>query len=206
MKSFTTLVTMLCAASLLIVAQRAIAVDNPDLSGHWKLNKELSDNPKEKMSGAERGSRGDFGMGGGGMHGGARGGSGMHGGMQGGHGGAGRPGSDPFGIANDEITITQSATSVVITGGEHERVLRTDGKVDLVDTPRGGQIAISSRWDGDSFVVTMKDEMRKSTETWRIDPESHRLIVTTEIDRGEGSTKMTIRRVWDRLEETKPAP
>lgn len=62
-----------------------LAADPPDLSGDWRLNSELSDDPAQKMKEARDAMRGGGGMEGGGMgRGRGRGGSGGRG------GGAGR--------------------------------------------------------------------------------------------------------------------
>lgn len=212
------------------------SVGAADLSGHWTLNKDLSDNPRDKMreARANRGGEGR-GMGGGGMRGGM--GGDMRGGMGGGMGGEGMRGgmgrgmdgdgdegmrgggnwggdrdsqqsssmrprrSDPLGMFVSDIRVSQNATSIDFRAGHNDRVLKPDGSVETFDTPRGGQMAMSSRWEDGKLVVTMKDEMRKTTEHWSIDPKTHRLIVTTDIDRGEGTPTVTIKRVWDKVND-----
>jgi len=83
-----------------LLASASLAAEQPDFSGTWKLNQELSENPREKVM--EGMSKGGGGRGGGGMAGGRQGGGGMSGGGKGGGmrgGGGGR--SDEGGRGSD---------------------------------------------------------------------------------------------------------
>ena len=68
-----------------LLASASLAAEQPDFSGTWKLNQELSENPRDKMM--EGMSKGRGGMGGGGMAGGMGGGGKGDSGMRGGGGG-----------------------------------------------------------------------------------------------------------------------
>ena len=86
-------------------AAGAGAGENPSLAGTWKLNKDQSDNPREKMQEAMGNSGGGQGEGGG-HH---------QGGQGGGQGGGGRHGG---GMMEDmsQFTIAQTGSDIKITG------------------------------------------------------------------------------------------
>ena len=102
MKNAFPLLLLGALLTLTVASSPAIAKDDPpDLTGSWQLNREESDDPREKMSQARRGGgRGSGGFGGGGAGGGRGGGGGGFGGGGGGGGGGGfggRGGGGGFG-------------------------------------------------------------------------------------------------------------
>lgn len=213
------------AAAVLILASAARgledkASDEPvaekaALVGHWKLNPELSEDPREKMRQAmERGGRGGFprgpGVGGMGHPGGyAGGGWGGHGGGAGRRGG-GREGGDgeaarPTGMAfltGSELTVTNIEPEVAIVEPEGVvRNLHPDGK--KYETSSGGQV--KTRWDGDRLRVETKSERGQVKETWSVSPETQRLTVELQIQRG-GMAPVSVKRVFDPAKADVDAP
>jgi hypothetical protein len=182
--------------------------------GHWKLNPELSEDPREKMRQAmERSGRGSFpggpgGMGGrpGGYGGGAWGGGG--GGM-GRHAGGGDAGRDPEGrppvmafLTANELTVTNIEPEVSIVEPEGVvRNLHPDGK--KYDTSSGGEV--KTRWDGDRLEVESKSERGHVKETWSVSPEPRRLTVELQIQHG-GLAPVTVKRVFDPATNDVDAP
>jgi hypothetical protein len=198
----------LAGAGLLLAspapAQEAKASDKPvadraALVGHWQLNAELSEDPREKLREAmERGGRGGYpgGPGGGGM--GHPGGGGGWGG-RGHHGGGGGGGGDsppPTGVAfltASELTVTNVEPEVSIVEPEGVvRNLHPDGK--KYQTSSGGEV--KTHWDGDRLKVETKSERGQVKETWSVSPETRRLTLELQIQRG-GMAPVGVKRVFD---------
>jgi hypothetical protein len=178
------------------------------LVGHWKLNPELSEDPREKMRQAmEGGGGGRFprgpggggmgrppgGYGGGGDWGGAGGGMGRHGRGQEGEGGEGRrPPAMAF-LTATELTVTNIEPQVSIVEPEGlVRNLQTDGKKH--ETSSGGEV--KARWDGDRLLVETKSERGQVKETWSVSPETRRLTIELQIQ-GGGMPPVSVKRVFD---------
>ena len=180
----------------------------PDLSGRWVLNKEQSDDPREKMRdgrgmgrpGGERGPRG----GGIGRPG---GGGGMGGGMGGrrpprdgdmpaGRGGADR-GAAMRGMleAAPELTITHTAREIAILEKDGRlRALHPDGA--KYKDASGAEV--KTRWDKDRLVVqTATDRGPGFTETWRMTGDPAQIVVLLRLKPPNGE-EVTLKRVYDR--------
>jgi hypothetical protein len=160
--------------------------------GAWTLDKEASDSRPEP---GERGERsGRDGRGGGGF-GGGRGGFGGSGGGRG--GGSSRGRGDGNGNGNEmrrrmqamrdimdapeRLTITSTESLVIITAGDGRTTrLSADGKK-IKDESTG--IERKTRWNGEQLVTEITGAGRsKLTQTYAVDPETHRLNVTLQSD------------------------
>jgi len=180
------------------------------LVGAWTLNTDLSDARQDRGDrgdgGRERGDGGGRRGGGYGGRGGFRGGYG--GGMRG--GGSGQP-MNPEATArmrdamrdittpSDRLTIVQSGTLVIVTGADGRTTrLSPDGKK-IKDDNTG--IERKTRWDGGKLVSEIGGlGPGKITQTFAVDPETHRLRVTVQMEgRGGGSNQpRTITHVYDK--------
>lgn len=182
-------------------------VENPGrqaLVGQWKLNPDLSEDPREKIEEAMQQPRAG---GGGGMSG---GGMGRPGGMGGGGGrgrGEGRGGGAEEGrrpamttfFSARELTITHIAPAVAIVEPDGlVRTLQPDGETYQA---QHGEGEVKTRWKDDRLVVETKTERGKVKETWSVFPETGRLTVHLELEIGGGRMpKVEVDRVYDRVE------
>jgi hypothetical protein len=185
----------------------------PDLTGAWKLNPELSQTPgRSEESGAARGRRGP---GGGGMGGGGRGPGGM-GGMGGGGfgGGGGRGSQDPEAMAKtrealrlaalraERLTIVRNETGFVVTDGEGvSHTLTPDGKTTKADV---GALTVQTKvkWDESALVVERKFEGGvKVTDRYWVTDAPRQLVVASKLEsRQMGDRSRSFQRVYDLVE------
>jgi hypothetical protein len=205
------------------------ALDMPNLSGTWQLNKDASDDPKKVMeearaaapggggpgAGAGHGGGGGRGPGGGGS--GAMGGMGSSGGSGGRHGPGpgsgnepGAPGPDTEMLAALEtLTISHSEPKLAIKDASgRERVVFTDGRVIEEERSHGGKTKVEARWkDGRIEIVSKPETGPKVTEAYSITADGSHLTLTTKIEGGRAGT-VTIRRIYDsvKLSTTPAAP
>ena len=207
-----------------LAASQAEEAAKPDLSGTWQLNKEESDDPREKMMEARRrggaGSGGRGGGGGGGRRGfggpgGGRGGGGFGGpgggggGRGGGRGGFGGPGGGRGGdgargggaerfLALETLTIRQDgAELVIVDASDRSRSFTIDGEKRAVEMGIGGEATVVAKWKKERLVVATSTERGKISETYELETDSGRLVVTTKM-KGEGPMGgMALRRVYD---------
>ncbi len=163
-------------------------VENPGrqaLVGQWKLNPDLSEDPREKMQEAmqKRSDGGGGGMGGGGLgRPGGIGGAGM--GRPGGGGGTGRPGGMGGGggrgaeegrwppmmsvFSAKELTITHITPAVAIVEPDGlVRTLQPDGEKYQAEHAEG---EVRTRWKDARLVVETKTERGRVKETWSVSP------------------------------------
>lgn len=183
-------------------AEEKLAV-RANLSGHWRLDKEKSDDPRTKVQEGTRGGR-PGGMGGPGM-----GGPGMGGGPPGGGRGPGdRP--DPEAMkqreaALAELTIEHEDPELTITdANEQRRFLYTDGRETRRDSENGQSLEVKSRWKDGRVVVETSGGRGKVTETYRLGAEGRELIVETRVEgRGE-MPGFSLRRVYDLVTDQPP--
>jgi hypothetical protein len=187
------------AAVLLLFPHAGLAIGPGDLSGTWKLDRERSDDPAQKLR--EGGGRGGGGSRGGAGFRGRRGGGGF-----GGH--HGRPtddGEDNGGTdfsqdsrAFDLLTIVHRDPQLRITDGlGREHVLYTDGR--KVDEERSsGTTKIRAKWkDGRVVVATTPEHGAKITETYAVTADGSSLTVATRVE-GRGRD-FEFRRVYDAM-------
>ena len=186
----------------LLWARSLRAADLPNLSGTWKLNKDLSDDARQKLreagSGGGRGSRAGGGRGGGhGRSGGAR--SADDSGS-----GARADGEEPSGFevmnaAMASLKIEHRDPELRITEATgHESVFYTDGRKTEEERSLGGTAKIHAEWKDGHVVVTVAPERGpKTTNTYAVAKDSSQLILTTRLERGHGRPAVEIRRVYD---------
>jgi hypothetical protein len=219
---------VLAAAACLLVPSRLAAQEQgvvvkpasevaqrTDFVGRWTLDKELSEDPAQKMREARpEGSRGGEGgggyggghhgggggYGGGGYGGGHRGGGGYGGG--GGRGGASGSGSDASRGASRpslrppaEMAVTQIEPDVVVVEPEAQiRTLHPDGHKYKSETDG---TEVQARWEkGQLLVETTTPRGSKVTETWSVSPDKRRLIVTRKIE-SQWMSGVTVKTVYD---------
>lgn len=171
-----------------------------DLTGTWKLNREASDDPKQKLEEAARNAPPPSSGGGGRGH-------GMH------HGGGSAPSPDggrPEHAAGagadgptlmkglDVLTIEHHDPKLVITdslGREH--VLSTDGRKVEEEGARGKSV-IEAQWKDGHVVVHWEPEHGPSvTEAYAVTADGTQLTVTMQLDAKGRMPAVTIRRVYD---------
>lgn len=191
-------------ASQAVASQAA----GPSLAGTWKLNKDQSDDPRQKMQQA-MGNSGD-GQGQGNGNGGAANGGGRPGRGQG-QGGAGGPG----GMMNEwsQLTVTQLDANVKITGASG-RVLATttqpdsaaDSKSDADASNSGGsggqggprRTPPVAQWQGNQLIAAGRGfGGGGTTRTFELSPDGKQLYVTTKITNERLTQPVTYRLVYD---------
>ncbi|HEY2109437.1 MAG TPA: hypothetical protein VGH17_06010 [Candidatus Acidoferrales bacterium] len=161
----------------------------PKLAGHWQLNKDQSDDVRQKMQAA----RGDSGGGQAEGSGGGRG--------QGGREGAGR--AQRAGMMDDlqTLAIEQTGSNVKITG-KSGRVLAqypsNDSSAEKNSAPEGeGQRTTTSQWQNGQLVAVTQSPRGKSTRTYSLSPDGKQLYVTTKMENERLKEPVTYRFVYD---------
>jgi hypothetical protein len=189
------------ACLYLVLPLSLMAAEHPDLSGHWQLNHEQSDDAQQKMQEA-------FGSGG-------RGGNraeesgrrhrrdGQGGGMGGGQGG----GLGRMMQAAETLQIQQKDPEVLLTLEQRTLTLYTDGRSEEQDGRRGGSVKTTSHWD-DSQLMVEREMGRgmKVTTTYALSATGSQLFVTTRIETPRSSKPAVIRHVYDATNEPAAAP
>lgn len=167
----------------------------PNINGTWTLNKDQSDDPRQKMQQAMGGSAGS-GNGGGAWQGG--GGRGRGGGGQGGAGGM---------MADfNQLTITQRDASVKIAGASGRVLTQTSDNVSP-NSPSASQSGSDNgpqfspavaQWQGSQLVSVMEGRRGgKTTRTYQLSSDGKQLIVTTKIENERLNSPVTFRQVYD---------
>jgi hypothetical protein len=192
-------------------APQPAALEMPNLSGKWYLNKDASELPDSSASRESGGGSGS------GYHGGG-GGMGRHGGGGGHHGRGSQPSNDG-GQASDDgssmqelvmrlqvLDIRHEEPKISITdAGGRERVLFTDGRKLEEEHSYGGTTKVITRWkDGRVEVVSTPEHGPKMTETYAITADHTQLTVTTTLQGGRRD--VTIRRVYQTTPPAATAP
>lgn len=170
---------------------------NPKLAGSWTLNKDQSDDPRQKMqeAGDGGGGRGGFGGAGGG-------------GRRGGGQGQGRGNGMMAGMSR--LTIEQTESSAKVTG-ESGQVLAlyssdnaTSNKANTdnqANSQSGGSeesgAPPAAQWQGNQLVTTTQRRRGSTTRTFELSPDGKQLYVTTKIDNPRFQQPVTIRFVYD---------
>lgn len=195
---------------------RVDANTRPDFSGTWRLNEDLSEDPRTKMqeAGGGHGSRGGgIGRGGGGGEGGGgfggRGGMGGGGGRGGMGGGGGRRGAGDSGersgdgasrlgeslAAQKVLTISHKDPELVIRDlNGRSRTFFTDAR--KVEEERSeGTAKIQTKWKDRSIVVVTKLGDREITDTYERAADGARLFLTTKMEGGRAP--FSFRRVYE---------
>jgi hypothetical protein len=170
---------------------------NPNLAGTWALNKDQSDDPRQKMQQAG---------GGGGERGGGGGGGGRRG--MGGGQGQGRGGGMMAGLS--QLTIQQTESSVKVTG-ESGQVLAVYSGNDATSNKANSNTQANSQssgseessappaaqWQGNQLVTVTQRRRGSTTRTFELSPDGKQLYLTTKIDNPRFEQPVTIRFVYD---------
>ena len=180
-----------------------------NLSGTWKLNKDLSDDPQQKMKDARSESGGGGGRsgghhGGGGGGGGGRGWGGRSGGSGSGSGDEGSRPAEDMTTALQHLKIDHQDPALTIEDGiGRQHHLFTDGRKVEEERSYGGTTEIHTVWkDGHVVVTTQSEKGPKITETYAVAADGSQLTVTSKIETRHGGS-VEIRRVYDAV---KPLP
>ncbi len=188
------------------------AIQQPDLTGKWQINREKSDNPRDMMR------RGGRGPGSGGPGGPPPGGGGFPGGPPpgGGFPGGGDPPSQEQmermrarmeeGMrAAEALEISQRGVEITVneTGDEktvHTQTYITDGRKAERDTERG-KLETRAKWKGQKLVVEMKTQHGGTiTRTYELASGGRQLYVTVKIENEGMPGTISIRSVYDKSE------
>jgi hypothetical protein len=160
----------------------------PNLAGMWKLNKDQSDDPRQKMREAMGAPNGQGGQG------------------QGGERGAGRPGrgNGPRGgmMAEwNQLTINQSDANVKVTG-ESGRLLATSQPESKTENNDNGEMRFppaTAEWQGSQLVAKSQGfGGGTTTRTFELSPDGKQLNVTTKIENERFSQPVTFKFVYDK--------
>jgi hypothetical protein len=219
------------AAPLIVPAEVAQA-----LQGHWVVNRELSEDAREKMreamrSGGRGGSGGGMspgGMGGGmGGRGGGMGGTGSGtGGRGGGTGGRGGSGGERGGSGGPSMTLAGTLAAhtldLELNGAELliiQHVRGRDGSEDkqsrLVDLTgrkvklEGGSAESQTKWKDGKLTIESKGERGTTREQWVLVKEPRRLEIKTQLQmQGPmgGGSGVDVKRVFDAAPDDAAAP
>jgi hypothetical protein len=172
--------------------------------GEWKLNRDDSDDPREKLQdarAAESQGRGSGGRMGGGYPGG--------GGRRGGYGGQSE--SDQDRQRMQELFRPANAVTLGMTGAEvdltddasHKRAFMTDGrKLQKSKDPAYEEIA--AHWDGSRLVTDEKNALgQKVSRSFELTADGRQLYETVHLTVGRNNTTVVIRYVYDIALQTK---
>jgi hypothetical protein len=196
----------------------------PAWNGTWKLNRDQSDDPREKLRSAmqERDQNGPMGR-----HGGM-GGGGVSMGIPGigGIGGMGRPGGGPGGgqsrgpgagsedqrarlrdlvEAPDQLKVLQKGPEIDMTDAEsHVRSLFTDGR--KLEKPKkdSNQTQVKAHWDRETLMTEEKGPNgEKISHSYEITGEGKQLADTLTLESKKLNTPIIVRSVYERVEADK---
>jgi hypothetical protein len=152
-------------------AAQANAQPRPDLSGHWQLNRDLSEDAFVKLLAI---------MGSGGGH---------HGG--GGHGQGAEEIHNFLVNAPTSFAITQKDEAVVLTESNgHVRTLPTNDRAVKIDGHE-----VRTKWENKRLVSETELGNTKLVESYERSPDSQHLIVTAEME--VHGKQVSVRRVYD---------
>jgi hypothetical protein len=186
--------------------------------GAWKLNRDDSDDPRQKLqqahdnSGQNRGSSGSR-VGIGGWPGGGMGGGGMGGGghrPQGGDSDADRAALQDLFTPDQRLSVSQHMDKdpeIDITGDQdRKRALFTDGrKLDKPKDTGNSYQEVAAHWDGPRLVTDEKGPKNgKVSRTYELSPDGLQLWETIHSTDSKGNKPTTVRFVYDISEENNP--
>ena len=166
------------------------------LAGQWQLNKDQSDDPRQKMQTA----RGDSGGAqGGGQGGGGNGNGGGRG--QGGRNGGGRGQGAGMMDELQALQIDQSGSAVKVTGKSGRVLAQYPASDSSADKNSGGEgeghRTTTSRWQDGQLTVVSQGPRGKSTRTYSLSADGKQLYVTTTMENERLKEPVTYRLVYD---------
>ena len=168
--------------SALTALQDATA-STPKLAGHWQLNKDQSDDVRQKMQAA----RGDSGGGG------ERG--------QGGRNGEGRAQRAGMMEEFQALAIEQSGSNVKVTGKSGRVLAQYPSGDSTAEKNAGqegeGQRTTTAQWQNGQLTVVTQSPRGKSTRTYSLSPDGKQLYVTTKMENERFKEPLTYRLVYD---------
>lgn len=193
----------------------------PALSGAWKLNRDESDDPREKLRSAIQDRNQNGSPGGMGRRGGMGGGIGMGIPGIGGVGGMGRPASGQGGQrgdsrseeqrarlrdlvqAPDQLTVAQKGPEIDMTDTEnHVRSLFTDGR--KLEKPKkdSPQIQVKAHWERQTLITEEKAPTgEKISHSYELSADGkQQLTDTLTLESKKLNTPVIIRSVYDKSE------
>ncbi len=201
--------SVLAGALLASGLASVLAVELPNLSGKWRLNRDVSDSPEKVLRESPAEGRSAGGFHGGGM---GRGG--------GGHRSHSAPPSDEGASSRDDIGFFRDALggsqtldirhqeplfSITDSSGR-ERVLYTDGRKVEKERSEIGTTKVRALWkDGRIEVTSVPEKGPKVTETFAMTADRTQLTVATTVAR-RGGGDVTIRRIYEAVPDEKPPP
>jgi hypothetical protein len=172
-----TIVMIALAVAGISVAQTG-AASHPDLTGHWQLNRDLSEDAQAKLAG----------MGAGGGH----------------HGGGGQQGANGQGIeeirnllldAPTRLVVAQDDQKVVLTDPDgHARTLPTNNRAVKIDGRD-----VRTKWENNRLVSETRVGNATLFETYERSPSAHQLIVASRME--VHGQQVSVRRVYDAVRE-----
>lgn len=163
----------------------------PKLAGQWQVNKDLSDDPRQKMQEARADSSGGAGDSNG--NGGSR--------HQGGQNGEGRGQGGGMMVDLSVIQIDQTGSNVKITG-KSGRTLAQYPAADQTDAKSAGgagrdQRTATTQWQNGQLTVVSDGPRGKSTRTYSLSPDGKQLFVTTKMESDRFKQPVIYRMVYD---------
>lgn len=183
-----------------------------DLAGTWRLNRDESDDPRQKLEQASNGGGWGQGPAGGGGWGRPGGWGGWGGPGTGGGGGWNRGGrSFPDDGALDmsdfsQLTIEQSDLAAKVTGATGRVLAQYSANNNSDKTSQGAKkrskdtpdAPPAARWQGDELVTTIDGPRgTKTTRVYELSPNGKQLYVTTRLDNPRFNQPVNIRFVYD---------
>jgi hypothetical protein len=187
------------------------------LAGPWKLNRDESDDPRQRVRAAEGSSSGNTsGYPGGGNTGGYPGGY-PSGGRRGGYPYPGGGGGGPYGgqrntgqdiednpkmqplmYSSESLNIELKNPEVDVTDDQfHKLILYTDGRQLQKSTDNNHQ-EVAAHWNGSQLVSDEKSPLGgKMSRTFELSQDGRNLQETLHIDNGRSKTPLVIRYVYD---------
>ena len=163
-------------------AQDGATGERPNFTGTWRLNRELSDKPQEKVKEAV-GKRGAIGR------------------MIGGRAAQAKiqdrmKNLEGFG---DTLKITHNDPEFQVSGnGDSSRQIFTDGRKVSVTTPKGENLETTARWQGSHLVVvTQRAGGGKLTQTYTLGENGEQMTVVIQIAGRRLDRPIDMRFVYD---------
>ena len=182
--------------SFAITGPQSQSAAKPKLAGQWTLNKDQSDDPRQKMQQAMANN----GEGGGGGR--------SYGGGGGGRRGSGGGGGRGQGMFNDlsQLTVEQTENSAKVTGASG-RILAAFPAAQETSKPSSDSnnegeareyTPPVAKWQGSQLVTSTEGPRGGSmTRTYELSSDGKQLIVTTKMQNPRFSQPVTIRFVYD---------